>query len=56
MAEDVFTLHIGFYKRPNITSNRIGNLPHKATRIDEFGCDAPPFMYYQVYEKYPRGE
>lgn len=56
MAEDVFALHIGFYKRPNITSNRVGNLPHKATRIDEFGCDAPPFMYYQVYEKYPRGE
>ncbi len=54
MAENVFVIHIGFYRRPNISSNRIGNLPHAVTRIDEFGSDAPPFMYYQTYEKYPR--
>jgi len=56
MAENVFSINVGYYKRPNITSNRIGNLPHIATRIDEFGCDAPPFMYYQIYEKYEGGE
>lgn len=53
MAENVFVIHIGFYRRPNISSNRVGNLPHAVTRIDEFGSDAPPFMYYQTYEKYP---
>jgi len=53
MAENVFAVHIGFYQRPNISSNRIGNLPHQVTRIDEFGSDAPPFMYFQTYEKYP---
>ena len=56
MAENVFAIHIGFYKRPNITASRIENLPHIATRIDEFGCDAPPFMYYQIYELYKPGE
>ena len=53
LAENVFIIHVGFYRRPNISSNRIGNLPHAVTRIDEFGSDAPPFMYFQTYEKYP---
>ncbi len=56
MAENVFGIHIGWYKRPNIVSNRLGNAPKVVARIDEFGSAGPEFMYYQIYEKYKPGE
>jgi peptide/nickel transport system substrate-binding protein len=52
MAENVFGIHIGWYKRPNIVSNRLGNAPKVVSRVDEFGSAGPEFMYYQIYEKY----
>jgi peptide/nickel transport system substrate-binding protein len=56
MAENVFVIHIGFYKRPNIVSNRLGNAPKVVGRIDEFGSAGPEWMYYQIFEKYKPGE
>ena len=56
MAENVFGIHIGWYKRPNISSNRLGNAPEVVTRADEFGSAGPEWMYYQIYEKYKAGE
>jgi peptide/nickel transport system substrate-binding protein len=56
LAENVFVIHIGFYKRPNIVSNRLGNAPKVVARIDEFGSAGPEWMYFQIYEKYKPGE
>jgi len=56
MAENVWNIHVLLQKRPYITSNRLGNMVTKSTRIQEFGNFDPPFRFYQVYGKYPQGK
>ncbi len=51
-AENVFGVHIGYYQRPYIVSNRIGNAEKRVARSDVFGGDAPPFRPEQFYIKY----
>lgn len=56
MAENIFMIDVGVQRRPYITSNRLGNMPLESNRIAEWGCCSPAFRFYQVYEKYPRGQ
>lgn len=51
MAENVFGVHIGYYDRPFIVSNRIGNAAKSILR--EFSVIAP-FRIHQCYIKYER--
>jgi len=54
MAENVFNVHVGYYMRPFIVSNRIGNAAKSIARSDAFGGDTPPFRVHQFYVKYER--
>lgn len=54
MAENVFGVHLGYYMRPFIVSNRIGNAAKSVARSDAFGGDTPPFRVHQFYVKYER--
>ncbi len=54
MAENVFGVHIGYYIRPFIFSNRLGNVARSVARSNEFGSGTPPFRLHQVYVKYER--
>lgn len=51
MAENVFGVHIGYYRRPYIVSNRIGNAAESIVR--EFS-DTVPFRIHQWYIEYER--
>jgi len=51
-AENVFAIHIGFYRRPFIYSNKLGNVPKELVRITEFGAESPPQRTLQLYFKY----
>jgi len=51
-AENVFGIHIGFYKRPFIYQNKLGNVPEELVRITEFGAESPPQRTLQLYFKY----
>ena len=53
LAENVFVIHVGYYERPNVVSNRLGNAPLVVARIDEFGSCGPEWMWEQMFEKYP---
>jgi peptide/nickel transport system substrate-binding protein len=51
-AENVFAIHIGFYRRPFIYSDKLGNVPKELVRITEFGAESPPQRTLQLYFKY----
>jgi peptide/nickel transport system substrate-binding protein len=54
MAENVFVAYVGYYSRPYIVSNRLGNVPKKYVRTSEFGSNQPAFRYLQAYIKYEK--
>jgi len=54
MADNVFGIYIGDYERPFIKSNRIGNLPDRYARIQEFGSNMPAFRYWQAFARWDR--
>lgn len=54
MTENVFVVSCGYYLRPYIVSNRLGNVPMRYARIVEFGSNQPALRYLQVYVKYPK--
>ena len=55
MADNVWNVHIGFYRRPFIVSNRLGNAPRQIARNSQVN-DMPPFQPYQLFERYKPGE
>ncbi|MCK5568576.1 MAG: hypothetical protein KAJ15_02595, partial [Spirochaetes bacterium] len=54
MAENVFVAYVGYYSRPFIVSNRLGNIPKSYVRTSEFGSNQPAFRYLQAYIKYEK--
>jgi peptide/nickel transport system substrate-binding protein len=54
LAENVFLGYIGYYSRPFIVSNRLGNIPKSYVRTSEFGSNQPAFRYLQAYIKYEK--
>lgn len=54
MAENVFLVHIGYYMRPYIVGNRVGNASLSIPLITEFNWSAPALRYHQTYLKYER--
>jgi peptide/nickel transport system substrate-binding protein len=55
MAENVFVAYIGYYKRPYIVNNRMGNIPNGYVRTSEFHSNMPAFRYLQAYLKWQKG-
>jgi hypothetical protein len=55
MADNVWNIHLGFYRRPFIKSNRLGNMTDVIARDSQVTA-FPPFQLYQVFERYPAGE
>lgn len=54
MADNVFGVYIGDYERPFIKSQRLGNMPDRYARIQEYGSNMPAFRYDQVFGKWDR--
>jgi hypothetical protein len=54
LAENVFVVHTGYYSRPYVVSDRIGNVPDGYVRTSEFGSSMPHLRFVQSYPKYPR--
>jgi peptide/nickel transport system substrate-binding protein len=54
MADNVWYIHLGFYRRPFIVSNRIGNAPEVIARDSQVN-DMPPFRAEQLFERYSPG-
>ncbi len=54
MSENVFGVYIGDYERPFIKSDRLGNMPDRYARIQEFGSNMPAFRYDQVFGRWDR--
>lgn len=54
MADNVFGVYLGDYERPFIKSHRLGNMPDRYARIEEFGSNMPAFQYDQVFGKWDR--
>jgi peptide/nickel transport system substrate-binding protein len=52
LADNVWIANVGFYNRPFIVSNRLGNATRVIARNGEVN-DMPPFAAYQLFEKYP---
>lgn len=56
MADNVFGIFLGDYERPHIMSHRIGNLPKRYARIQEYGSNMPAFRYHQAFGRWDRAE
>ena len=55
MADNVWILHIGYFNRPFVHSNRLGNAPDAITRSDQVN-DQPAWQAELLYELYPANE
>ena len=51
LSDELWFVHIGFYHRPFIVSNRVGNATRVYTRNMQLG-DMPAHAPEQLYEKY----
>lgn len=51
MAEQVFNIYIGYYRRAFIHSNALGNMPEEAIRDVQYGLLEGPMRPEQVYFK-----
>jgi hypothetical protein len=54
-ADNVWTIATGFWSRPLIKSNRLGNAPDYISRNGQVN-DMPPWQPYLLFEKYAPGE
>lgn len=54
-ADNVWIINTGFFVRPLIKSNRLGNTPDKITRNPQVN-DQPPWQSETLFEKYKPGE
>ena len=50
MADNVWILHLGYFQRPFIHNNRLGNAPEKITRSDQVN-DQPAWQAMMLYDK-----
>ena len=54
-ADNVWIINTGFFTRPFIKSNRLGNAPDEITRNSQIN-DQPPWQSETLYQKYEPGE
>lgn len=50
MADNVWIIHLGYFERPFIHSNRLGNAPEKITRSDQVN-DQPAWQAMLLFDK-----
>ena len=54
-ADNVWIVGTGYFTRPLIKSNRLGNAPEKISRNSQVN-DQPPWQAMLLFEKYAPGE
>lgn len=54
-ADNVWIIHLGYFQRPFIHNNRLGNAPAQITRSDQVN-DQPAWQAMLLFEQYAPGE